>query len=135
MPSRRAMLAALATTPVAGCLDSSSTAVPSGTEEASDSPTPSPAPDCDGATIDPQGVSPEGFEPEGETVTLFEDYLRVRVEATAQNVPDLRGRIESCEGTEEVRRSVPGTGGYEFEFGPYGHHCVQEYDFWLAGCR
>lgn len=105
--------------PLAGCLDA----------------TPSLRGNCDAATDDPEGVSPAGYQPEGETVAPFRDYLCVEVEATADDVPDLRGRIESCDGSEDVRRSVPGTARHAFEFGPFGHHCVQEYEFRLESCR
>lgn len=125
----------MAAVPASGCLggrDGDAT-IDSATETRT--PSPRSGSNCSAATVDPQGISPEGSQPDGETVTLFRVYPRVDVEATAEDVPDLRGRIESCDGTEEVRRSVPGAGRHPFEFGPYGHHCVREYEFWLDGCR
>jgi len=135
MPSRRWLLGAMVAVATPGCLGGPDrgTATDSTTEWRTASPR--SRNDCSAATVDPQGVSPEGYQPEGETVTLYRDYLRVEVEATTDDVPDLHGRIEGCDRVEEIRRSVPGAGRHTFEFGPFGHHCVQGYEFWLEGCR
>lgn len=132
--SRRRLLGAVgaaAAGGLAGCTDTGTPGEPN-----SRSPTPTPGTNCDAATVSPQGVSPEGEESGGETVTLFEDYVVVRVDVAETPAPDLVGRIETaCDGPERVRRELDSEGPREFRFGPYGHHCVESYEFGLDGCE
>lgn len=89
---------------------------------------------CGNASITARGPDPRGYQPEGETVTLYKDYLTVAVTIREEDPPPLRGFIEHCEGRTEVDEPLS-TGRQTIEFGPFGHHCIQDYGFWLAGCR
>lgn len=116
---RRQLLAAVGGLATAGCAGQSGVGGIAGSN-------------CGDVEVESVVTEPRGNEAE-ETVTLFEDYVVVTVRATADEVPNLVGRVEGCD-TETVRRAVPGTGTHAYEFGPYGHHCVQSTAFWFDGC-
>lgn len=87
---------------------------------------------CDAVHVGDPSVSPRPVE-EGD-VTLYEDYVTVTVTVETDDPPTLHGRIEGCGRTESVSRELsPGT--QTLEFGPYGHLCVGEQEFWAEGCR
>lgn len=140
-PSRRAVLRTAGAglgLAVAGCLDAAPApgTAPTDTPGTASPGTPTdtlPAsPTCEAIEIELKGVDPRPT-PSG-TVTFFEDYVVVEVTTRLDDPPPLRGRIENaCDGERTVERELS-RGTREFAFGPFGHHCVGDYRFWIAGC-
>lgn len=106
-----------------------------GTETTTDgTPTPSPTAqvDCDALSYEARTVPAGRGTP--ATVTVSETFLEVTVTVDATDPPDLGGTIRTCAGPQAVQRDIEG-GEQTLRFGPYERGCVEEWEFWLVGCR
>ena len=104
MPSRRSVLAttAAAVTATGGCLYDHP------------DPTPTPGPNCDHASVSDLRID------RVETESGEQQYAVVAVTVAELPAPALVTEIQTCDGTEQVRRSLSETGTREFRFGPFG---------------
>lgn len=116
MPSRRAVLAttaaAIATT--GGCLYDHP------------DPTSTSKPNCDHASVTDLQIDRRGTPPNEE------QYAIVEVTVDELPAPDLIVAIQTCNGSEQVRRSLSETGTQQLEFGPYD--CLDGITPRFAGC-
>lgn len=102
-----------------------------------------PTADCHGTAFDYAWVEPASTattEP-GETPrpSTFHDYVEIRVVSDASDALELRGCVHGM--TEEGKRTVAvsqtlpaGEAPYERRFGPFTHHGVEKFSFWIRGC-
>lgn len=63
----------------------------------------------------------------------YDEQLIVAVDVKLPIVPALQASVKTCDGTVTRTKTLnPGTSTYTF--GPFGHHCVDDYNVSLDGC-